>query len=448
LTRSKKGRPILWLTLAAVAIAAAATGYFRGRADEGTAIQYQTTAVTRADVADRVTASGTLSPLVTVQVGSQVSGTIKDIFVDFNAHVTRGQVIAKIDPRLFEAEVARASANVKAAEAGVAKAQAELDNATVSYERTKALRSSTLVAQSELDASRATYRSAEAELKATSAALSQAQAAMSQAETNLAYTTIVSPIDGVVISRDMDVGQTVAASFQTPTLFTIAGDLSKMEVHTDVAESDVGRVQPGMAVEFTVDAYPHDSFSGTVKEVRYSPQTVQNVVTYDAVVSVDNSALKLRPGMTADVSFIVEEHRNVLVVPNAALRFSPPEEIASKYDLEGLVSAETAGSKPHRPWAGSPAAATASDDAAGRHERTSHTGATTRARTERVARRIVWIQDAGGDVAPVVVTIGISDGHVTEITDGAVSEGARVVIAANGGTAASDNKRMRFGRFL
>lgn len=374
-----------------------------GRRDEGAAAAaaFESTPATRGPIAARVTATGTLSPLVEVQVGSQVSGRIQELLADFNAPVTRGQVIARIDPRLFETEVARARANLAAADAAVARAGADLTDARLKHERAAGLFARDMGAKADADSALATYEAARAAVASARASREQAQAALEQAETNLGYTTIVSPIDGVVISRDVDVGQTVAASLQTPTLFTIAEDLRKMEVHTHVAEADVGRLAAGMAVEFGVDAWPGERFHGVVKEVRYAPETVQNVVTYDAVVSVDNAELKLRPGMTAEVVFQVASHDDALLVPNAALRFVPPAEL--------LAAAE--------PPPGDAGPGT----------------------------RVLWVLD-GGTPKPVRVRVGISDGRHTEVSDGPLAAGDLVVTGLAGG-AGTDN-RPTFGRFL
>ncbi|MCA9603716.1 MAG: efflux RND transporter periplasmic adaptor subunit, partial [Myxococcales bacterium] len=318
----KHRRRFLWPVVGVVAVGAVATWYFVGGAsDEAVAPEYDSVKVARGALSASVTASGTLSPLVTVEVGSQVSGRIQQLFADYNSLVKKGEVIAKIDPRLFETEVAKMKANQLVARAAVQRAEAELKDASVRRDRAVTLAKQGIVTLADRDAAEATFATAAAQLESSKATLVQVRASLEQAQANLTYTTIVSPIDGVVISRSVDVGQTVTAAMTTPTLFTIAEDLRKMEVHTSVAESDVGRLAPGLDVEFTVDAYPTDRFQGTVKEVRYSPQTVQNVVTYDAVVSVENPEAKLRPGMTADVTFLVEERPNVLMIPNAALRF-------------------------------------------------------------------------------------------------------------------------------
>lgn len=288
-------------------------------------IEYRSEVVARGRVTATVTASGTLSPLKTVQVGSQVSGRIVELFADFNSEVKKGDVIARIDPSLLESDKARSRANLQSARASLTKANADRDNAKLIYERTKQLVKDGVAAQQEVEAAFTAYTSAKANAEAAGAAVAVANAAIETADTNLLYTTIVSPIDGVVISRDVSVGQTVAASLSAPTLFTIAEDLKAMEVHTSVAESDIGQLVPDMKVSFTVDAYPTDRFRGTVFQIRNSATTLQNVVTYDAVVRVENDELKLRPGMTASATFIVEDRRDALLVPNAALRFTPSD---------------------------------------------------------------------------------------------------------------------------
>ncbi len=256
-----------------------------------------------------------------VSVGTQVSGTIKEIYVDFNDPVKKGQVIALIDPALFEAQLEQAKANLLLARANLKKAEAVLLDAQRTFERNKALFEKDLIAKSELDAAETNYTSALAQVNAAKAQVLQAEAALKSAETNLRYTKIISPVDGVVISRNVDVGQTVAASFQTPTLFTIAQDLSKMQINASVSEADIGKVEVGQMVEFTVDAYPETIFKGKVSQVRLAPTNIQNVITYDVVIQVENEDLKLRPGMTANVSIITNVKENVLRIPNSALRF-------------------------------------------------------------------------------------------------------------------------------
>jgi HlyD family secretion protein len=300
--------------------------------NKGDEIKYRTEKVARGDIEATVTATGTVNAVTTVLVGTQVSGTIKKIYVDFNSHVKKGQLIALIDPATFEAQVEQQKANLYAAKANLEKAEASVIDSKRTMARNKELLAKDLIAQSDFDTSQTNYETAAAQVSASKAAIAQAEASLKNAQTNLGYTRIVSPVDGVVVSRNVDVGQTVAASFQTPTLFTIAQDLTKMQIDTSVAEADIGRVKVDQEVDFTVDAYPDVTFKGKVWQIRIAPITVQNVVTYDVVVLVDNKDLKLMPGMTANVSIIVAEEKGVLKIPNAALRFRPAEGGKPKFE--------------------------------------------------------------------------------------------------------------------
>lgn len=287
---------------------------------------YTTETVTRGDIDVYCTATGTVNPLTTVLVGTQVSGRIKSILVDYNSRVTTGQLIAEIDPAPFEAQLEQARANLLSAEASFAKAEATLKDAERDWERKRALYREGVIGRSELDKEETNLAVARSQLGVARAQLVQAQAAFTLAQTNLHYTKITAPVDGIVISRNVDVGQTVAATFQTPTLFTIAQDLSKMQINTSVDEADIGKIAVGQQARFTVDAYPDTVFTGTVTQIRNAPIVVQNVVTYDVIIGVENPDLKLKPGMTANVSILVASLRSVLRVPNAALRFRPREE--------------------------------------------------------------------------------------------------------------------------
>src|SRR5499433_1340804 len=275
------------------------------------AASYQTATVTRGPITQAVTATGTLNPVVNVQVGSQVSGNIAKLFVDFNSQVQAGQVVAQIDPALFQATVTQA-------EGDLASAQAALELAKVNATRTQELFARKTSSQADLDQAIANLHQAEANVKIKQGALDKAKA-------DLEHCTITSPIDGVVISRSVDVGQTVAASLQAPVIFQIANDLTKMQIDSNVAEADVGVVEVGQDVDFTVDAFPTRTFHGKVVQVRNAPITVQNVVTYDTVIGVDNKDLKLKPGMTANVSIVIAHKDNVLQIKNAALRYRPPD---------------------------------------------------------------------------------------------------------------------------
>ena len=315
-------KKIVIAIIIAVLIGGGLLAYYKIKNGE---VKYKTVLIQNGSLRASVTATGTVNAVKTVLVGTQVSGTLKELHVDYNSRVKKGQIIAEIDPAILQAQVDQARANVLAAKANVEKAKATLEDAKRSRDRNRQLFSKNLIAKSDLDTSEATHDSNSAQVNAAIAQVAQTEAALRFAETNLRYTKIVSPVDGIVVSRSVDVGQTVAASFQTPTLFTIAQDLTKMQIDTNIDEADIGKVITGQNVEFTVDAYPDSTFRGIVDEIRIAPITVQNVVTYDVVVKVDNSDLKLKPGMTANVSIIVASKDGVLKIPNAALRFKPSD---------------------------------------------------------------------------------------------------------------------------
>jgi HlyD family secretion protein len=303
--------------------------------NKGGETKYKTEKITKGDIVTSVTATGTVNAVTTVLVGTQVSGTIKKIYVDFNSPVKKGQLIAQIDTALFDEQVQQQKANLLAAKANVEKADASLVDAKRTMERNKELFAKNLIARSDFDTADTNYETSKASVSVAKAQVAQADAALKNAQTNLGYTRIVSPVDGTVVSRNVDVGQTVAASFQTPTLFTIAQDLTKMQIDTSVDEADIGKVKVGQEVEFTVDAYADITFKGKVGQVRIAPITVQNVVTYDVVVMVDNPDVKLKPGMTANVSVIVAEKKDILRIPNGALRFRPSGMTKTKQPQKG-----------------------------------------------------------------------------------------------------------------
>ncbi|MBI5197674.1 MAG: efflux RND transporter periplasmic adaptor subunit [Nitrospirae bacterium] len=291
--------------------------------DNGEDAKFKTVKISRGDIQEAVTATGTVNAVTTVQVGTQVSGTIKQIYVDFNSPVKKGRLIAEIDPALLEAQVGQSRANVLTAKANLAKAQAALLDAKRTMDRYRELVSKGLIARSDLDTAETNYETARAQVVASESELMRTEAASTLSETNLKYTKIVSPVDGIVVSRSVDVGQTVAASFQTPTLFTIAQDLTKMQIVASVDEADIGKVKEGQDVEFTVDAYPDVPFKGKVWQIRNAPVTVENVVTYAVVIQVDNTDLKLKPGMTANVTIVTAVKKDVFKVPSIALRYKP-----------------------------------------------------------------------------------------------------------------------------
>ena len=437
---ASKSPPIkhrFWIVAGLVAAMAAlgAWALLHRRAD----IQYRTVAIGRGDIAASVSATGNPNAVVTVQVGSQVSGNILALYADFNTKVKKGQVVARIDPQIFqakvdqaratlnsqqaavvnaEAQIAKSRADVASAQAAVANAKANVvkaqsavndakakldrrlvlveqgimtkedgETAQATYDQAVALLDAAnaeyTAAQENVNAANAEVRVAQTQFDSAQAQVKEAQAALAQAQLDLDHTYITAPVDGVVVARNIDVGQTVAASLQAPTLFQVAQDLTKMQVDTNVSEADIGRAQVGMTATFTVDAYPGRIFKGTVSSIRQAPINVQNVVTYDVVIAVSNPDLKLFPGMTANVKILVDEHPDALRIPNAALRYHPAE---------------------------SPAGA----------------------RTGASSSQVVWILDQNDEPKAVSVTLGLTDGTYTEVTGGALSQGDRVIMASFG----------------
>jgi len=309
-------------------------------------IRYITVPASRGPVIKEIITTGTVNPVVTVQVGSYVSGIIKSLYCDYNTVVKAGQICAKIDPRPYQLQVEQSGANLASARAQLQKDRASLAYAKTNYERDLSLLKEGVVSQETVDTDKSAYEQGKAQVSLDQATIKQHEAALNAAKVNLGYTDIVSPVDGVVVSRNIDVGQTVAASFQTPTLFLIAKDLTKMQVDTNVSESDVGGAKVGQKAKFTVEAYPNQVFWGEVTQIRQAPITVQNVVTYNVVVSVANPKLELLPGMTANTRIIADQRKDALRVPIQAIRFTPP----GMNKTEKSTSGHTAGAKSRRVW--------------------------------------------------------------------------------------------------
>ncbi len=414
----------LWIWITATVVLVALAGWALDR--HGAELQYLTVKVERGDIREVVEATGTIDAVVTVQVGSQVSGKIARLNADFNSRVHKGDVVAEIDPQLLKgallaatADLENARANVVAASANLAKAQATLGQTRAEYDRARALADQEIDSRQALDLAQANFRSAKAGVDAAAANVEQAKAevaqkraAVSVAKSNLDYTIIRSPIDGTVVARNVDVGQTVAASLQAPTIFTIAQDLTKMRVYAKIDESDVGRIRAGQAVTFKVDAFPKERFSGEVSQVRMQPTMVQNVVTYDAVVEFENPQLKLFPGMTAYVSIPVATANDVVALPNAALHFRPalePEEIRALYAAHGITDQATSG-------------AASGEDEGGRS-----------APGRKGETAVVWKLGGDGALEPVELALGITDHTTTEVVSvlaGKLAPGDEVVTTA------------------
>ena len=316
------------LILFVVVVAVIAGGYYwyrvRNARPEPTVM---TQPLSRGDVVDSVGATGTLEAVETVEIGTQVSGVVQELHADFNSIVKKGQVIARLDPQLIQTQIEQQTANVQRAEADLARLEVSLEDAKQKLDRAKQMSDKQLIPRTELETAEVNVRSAEAQIRSSKASLTQAQAQLNNQRVNLGYTTIVAPIDGIIISRNVDQGQTVQASMNAPVLYLMAADLTKMQVLANIDEADVGRMRPGQRVTFRVDAYPTDTFIGEVAQVRLQPTTVQNVVTYSTVISVPNPDLKLKPGMTANVAIEIARKNNVLRIPNAATRFRPTTEM-------------------------------------------------------------------------------------------------------------------------
>ena len=385
-----------------LAVGVTAYGYYALRASEAVPT-VRTVPVSRGDIVDTVGATGTLEAVTTVQVGSQVSGAIAALYADYNSIVRAGEVIARLDPPLFETQVAQARASLARAEADVERWIVTVEDAKRTLTRARDLADRDLIPTSELEAADVALRAAEAQLKSVLAQVSQAEASLHQAEVNLGHTVITAPIDGIVISRSVDIGQTVAATISAPELFLLAADLSKMRVLASLDESDVERIQPGQQATFQVDAYPTEVFEGTVSQVRLQPVVVQNVVTYTTVIDVSNADLRLKPGMTATVTIEVARRNDMVRIPNAALRFRPSEE-----ELAALGQASRGNGDPD------------AEQPAGRRREVIDAADETRAR--------VWIYD-GLSMSPVTVTVGMTDGSVTELVAGDLGLDTQLVTA-------------------
>ncbi|MBL8075213.1 MAG: efflux RND transporter periplasmic adaptor subunit [Nitrospira sp.] len=388
------------LIVSVLAVGLGIGGYVFFNGERKAPVRYRTASVERGQVVSVVSATGTINPVVSVQVGTQVSGMVKSLHADFNSRVKAGEIVAVIDPEPFKARREQAASNLDMARASVARARADLAQRKRELSRVEALLPEQFVSQNDVDVALTNYQSAEAQLRVSEAQVKQAEAAVNAADLDLKYTVIRSPVEGIVVARNIEVGQTVASSFATPNLFLIALDLTKMQVDTNVSESDIGGMSEGKEATFTVDAYPGISFTGLIKQVRLAPINVQNVVTYNVVVSVDNADLRLKPGMTANVSIVVAQKDQVLKVPNAALRFVPPRGEGSSRDVSGRSTKGEAA----RP--------------------VTHEGRT-------MATKTVWKQGENGDLVAVPVQTGISDGSSTEIISDSLAEGDVIAIGVD-----------------
>jgi HlyD family secretion protein len=448
-----------WISIVAVLAATTAGAVWYVKTNHEAAAEYQTTPVARGDLIQMVTATGQVGPVVNVQVGSQISGIVRKLYADYNSIVKSNQVIAEIDPSTYQV-------NVLKAEADLANAKANLTLAEVQAHRADELYTNRLISASDYDTANAQRLQAAAQVQSD-------EASLKNANVQLSYCTIYAPVDGVVISRNVDVGQTVAASFNTPTLFVIANDLTKMQIDALVSEADIGGVATNQDVNFTVDAYPYRTFHGQVSQIRYGAVTNQNVINYDCVISVNNSDQKLLPGMTANVSVIIAQRENALKVPNAALRFRPPEAVAAEFKTNAALQAMAQGARPNgeagrnggvRPGGpaagGGPSGAGPGGFGGGGERRGDRgpggdaAGAGHRPRAERQLTRTVYVLPGTGDSketgnakpTPVQIKVGISDGINTEVLEG-LDEGARIItgVISSGSSAPGSPAANPFG---
>jgi HlyD family secretion protein len=399
--------------------------YFYAHADAHSAVTYRTAAVATGNIKSTVSATGSLGAVRTVQVGTQVSGQVSAIYVDFNDHVKKGQLIARIDPTLQQQAV-------EDAQIGVERARAALNAAQADFQREKQMHDARIVTDVEFSSSQVTYEQDQASLKS-------AQIALDKARQNLAYTNIYAPIDGVIVERDVDVGQTVAASLSAPQLFIIANDLSQMQILASVDESDIGQIKDGQPVSFTVQSYPNQPFTGTVSQVRLQSKTTDNVVNYTAVVDVPNTTGKLLPGMTATVQFQTASVENVLEVPSAALRFRPAATAklaASAQDSASRSAAKAGAQAGAQARTAGGAAAQGSNSGAARQWSGTRTPGASGARS---TIGTLWVQDSTGALSPVRVRTGLTDGQNTQVSGKSIKAGMQVILgeATPGATASA-----------
>jgi len=393
----------LWLSALLIVALALLLAYLRFSSSNGAAISYVTAEIQRGDLRVTVTATGTLEPVNQVDVGSELSGTIETVEADFNDHVRQGQVLARLDTDRLRADVVEARASLESEKAKLEEAKATVLETRLAFARCEKLASRQLCSGEDLDTARAKYLRAQAVESSARAQVAVASATLEGKETELNKASIRSPIDGLVLSRQIEPGQTVAASLQAPVLFTLAEDLAQMELHVAVDEADVGQIAEAQTAEFTVDAYPDRTFPAIISQVRYAPRTVEGVVTYETLLAVDNSDLLLRPGMTATAVITVRQLRDVLLLPNAALRFAPPIEATAVRGGRGII-----GSIFPRP----PPANRRSND-------------------ERQGGQRVWLP-AGEAPRAVTVTTGASDGKLTELVSGELQPGQAVIVDSAG----------------
>jgi HlyD family secretion protein len=451
-----------------VVLAGAILGYTFIKKGKNSQVKYRTEVLAKGDVESLVTTSGSLNPVDVVDVGSQVSGKIAVLNADFNSKVKKGELLAQLDLELLKAKVDQAESSYKSSEAALEQSRLQLDNTKKKYDRSKELFAKNQISLEEMETAETNYLNAKANVVSAESRLSQSLSSLNSSKVDLSYAIIRSPIDGVVITRNVNIGQTVAASYQAPLLFKIASDLTKMQLQCDIDETDIGKVKEGQKVRFTVSAYQGETFNGVVRQVRYSPQTVQNVVTYATIVDAENPELKLMPGMTATVSIITAEAKSVLKVANSALRFTPP---LPQEEVQNLLEEMRAQMQGQRPGGqpGQPGEKPQAEGAQGERTQATSQGEgqrqgggmmlfqagggqsaeitpEMRARFEQMARSrqrqggTVWVIDEQGKLKPYFVRTGITDNTYSEITRSELKEGMKIVIGLETAAASSQQQ--------
>jgi HlyD family secretion protein len=430
-------KKVIWIIVALVVVAGAILGLTVFRNGKNGEVKYRTEAIGRGDIEALVVTSGTLNPIETVDVGAQVSGKIEKLYADFNSLVKKGQVVAELDQEPLKMKIDQNEANYKSRVASLERSKVSLGQAEKGYERAKALSAKALLSIEEMEAAEATYLGAKSDLISAEASLAQAKSALDLSKVDLGYAVIKAPVDGVVITRKVNVGQTLQSNYAAPVLFQVATDLTKMKVECSVDESDIGKVKEGQKVRFTVEAYPNENFNGVVQQVRFSPETVQNVVTYTTIVNVENPEKKLLPGMTATVSIIVGEAKNVLRVSNAALRFTPNlsaeelEKMMKEMRDRMMAQRQAQGGQPSEGAPAGTAPAATSGGQGGQIIFNRQGGGTgggegQAGRARQQAPR-VWLMDKDGKLSMAFLRTGVSDTSYSEILRSELKEGDVVI---------------------
>jgi HlyD family secretion protein len=449
-------KKIIWIVVVLVIIAGSVLGVTLIRKGKNSVVKYRKEAVVRGDIEAMVVTSGTLNPIELTDVGSQVSGKINKLYADYNSLVTKGQIVAELELEPLQMKIQQNEANYQSRVASLDRAKVTLDNLKRKYERAMSLSEKKLLSSEEKEAAEANYLSAKTDVTSAEASLAQAKTQLDLSKVDLSYAVIRAPVDGVVITRKVNVGQTIQASMTAPVLFQVATDLTKMKVECDVDEADIGKLKEGQKARFTVEAFPNESFNGVVQQVRYASQTVQNVVTYTTVINVENPEKKLRPGMTATVSIIVGEAKNALRVPNSALRFTPP---LTQAEMEKMMKEMGDRMMAQRSSQGGPGAqAGAAPQGEGAQQQQARpagqgqgapaggrfAGGLAGGQRRQQASR-VWVLDKDGKLKMIFIRPGLTDNTYTEVLRSDLKEGDEVITGTEGAVSAANRPQQQGG---